>query len=91
MVLSFQFISITSNLTINLRKVFNPMFKKILLIALVLTIALTASVAGIIPDDNHTIDASSDSVFAARFDFTNSAILADPDCPLPTSGTGGGC
>jgi hypothetical protein len=68
-----------------------PMFKKILLITIVLTIALTASVAGLLPDTHNAVDGSSDTVFAARFDFANNAVLLDPDCPFPSSGTGGGC
>ena len=66
------------------------MFKKMLLIALVLTIALTAAVAGLVPDTHH-VDSSSDTVFAAHFNATTMAVLADPECPLPSSGTGGGC
>jgi hypothetical protein len=67
------------------------MFKKIVLIAIVLTIALTVNFAGLLPTDNHAVDGSADTILAARFDFTQVAILADPDCPTPTSGTGGGC
>jgi len=68
-----------------------PMFKKILLITIVLTIALTTSVAGLLPDTHQAVDSSTDTLFAARFDFTHDAVLLDPDCPTGTSGTGGGC
>jgi hypothetical protein len=67
------------------------MFKKMFLIALVLTIALSAGVAGFLPDSNFAADSGADTVFAARVDFTSSAIIADPECPTPTSGNGGGC
>ena len=68
------------------------MFNRIVLATLICCIALSVSLTGFLLDDtNQNINAESDSAFAARFDFARTAILADPDCPLPTSGTGGGC
>jgi hypothetical protein len=67
------------------------MFKRILLAILICSLAVSG-LAGFLSINNiQSIDSEGGTVLAARFDFTQVAILADPDCPTPTSGTGGGC
>ena len=68
------------------------MLKKMLMITIVLTIILSASVAGILPDDHQTVSTGNDTLQAKiQIDFNHTVLHSDPECPTPTSGNGGGC
>ena len=68
------------------------MLKKMLLITIVLTIILSATVVGILPNHHQSISAENDTMQATiQFDFNHIAVHSDPECPTPTSGNGGGC
>ncbi len=68
------------------------MLKKMLLITIVLTIILSASAAGILPNEHQSIHSGNDTVQARiQIDFDHSVVQADPECPIGTSGNGGGC